>query len=63
MTSNGAPAPARSNRISVRVTDAGREAIAKRATDSGYSESDVVRMLMSYALQHMPPIPAKGIRL
>lgn len=62
MALNG-EAATRDSRVSVRVTDAGRAAISERARLSGYSESDVVRMLLSYGLQHMPPIQPKGIRL
>jgi hypothetical protein len=64
VTSANGQAPAvRDARVNVRITEAGRLAIAERARLSGYSESDVVRMLLSYGLQHMPPIAPKGIRL
>lgn len=53
----------RSERVSVRVTPQGKEAIRTMATASGLPESEVARQLLAYGLQRMPPPKPKDRRI
>jgi hypothetical protein len=45
----------RSERVSVRVTPQGKEAIRTMARAAGLPESEIARQLLAYGLQRMPP--------
>lgn len=53
----------RSARVNVRVTPAGKQAITALAQKSGHDESEVIRMLLQYGLQHMPEPTKRGTTL
>ncbi len=52
---------ARTERVSIRVTVAGKQAIQAKAQEYGVQESDIARWALAHGLQHMPaPTVVRG---
>lgn len=62
MTAVSRPAT-RSERLSIRITPAGKDAIRKMAESTGWDEAEIARRLLQYGLQHMPPPAPKAVQL
>lgn len=53
----------RSERLSIRITPAGKDAIRKMAASTGWDEAEIARRLLQYGLQHMPPPTKRSVEL
>lgn len=53
----------RTERVSVRVTEAGRQAIDRLADAHGVTPSELTRRALAYGIEHMPAPTPRGIKL